>query len=55
MKSLIKGEKEKYFKNPVYNADNRTFTAFTDWSDDPVRGNCYYKYSMVFSEDFKMI
>jgi len=42
----------KYFMDPYYDEQNRRFTGWIDWSDNPFHGNIRWDYMIVFSEDW---
>ena len=58
MWKLQNGDKppnKKYFDNPKYDADTRTFTGLIDWKENPFHGDYLWEYTMIFSADFTKI
>ena len=45
----------KPFDSPSWDAASRTFTGVIDWSANTFNGNARWEYTIVFSEDFRVV
>lgn len=47
--------KKKYFEEPVYNKDTRTFTGNITWGENTFGDAFKWKYKMIFASEFLTI